>query len=192
MTFLRLLTLASVLGLIACKPAHAGDVFQFAFDDNGFTSPLAPFPPIVGTGTLTLASNLGDGTYTLSSLSGFTMLFNVGGDVFTQNDIASDPTQSEVVITNNGASAFFSDNGQQSGPLGGSIDFVNGSGDALSFSPSFFGAGFYVEFGESFFAGNYGTVPEPSSLVLASIASLVGVAGTLTRIRRKAKATAAA
>jgi hypothetical protein len=71
------------------------------------------------------------------------MAFNIEGNVFTQSDITSDPTQSEVAIYNNGTSAYFTDNGNQSGSFGGSLDFVNGSGAGLSFSPSYFGAGFY-------------------------------------------------
>jgi PEP-CTERM motif len=164
--------------------------FSFFLDDNGFTSPLAPFPPIVGTGNLTLASSLGDGTYTLASLPSFTLSFAlVDGDTYTQADIISDPTQSEVVIYNNGQNAYFSDI-MPSNIVGGSLDLANSNG-LLSFSPASFGVGFFFEDSDSGeLIGNYGNsvVPEPSSLTLAGIAGLTGAITAVIRRRRKAKA----
>ena len=190
----RILALTLVLGLLASHSASAGSSFAFFLDDNGFTNPLNPFPPIVGTGNLALASSLGDGTYTLASLPSFTLSFSfTDGDTFTQADIVSDPTQAEVVIYNNGQNAYFSDITPDTA-TGGSLSLVNSSGGLLSFSPSYFGAGFYFEAGPNGFdEGNYGNavVPEPSSLALAGIAGSTGGILAVIRRRRKAKAPSA-
>jgi hypothetical protein len=187
----RLLALTLGLGLLASQSASAGMSFSFFLDDNGFTSPLAPFPPIVGTGNLTLSSSLGDGTYTLASLPSFTLSFSfINGDTFTQADIISDPTQAEVVIYNNGQNAYFSDI-MPSDFFGGSLDFVNSDGAILGFSPAGFPVGLFVEESDNgFFDGNYGNsvVPEPSSLTLAGIAGLTGAITAVIRRRRQAKA----
>jgi PEP-CTERM motif len=189
----RILALTLAVGLLGSQTASADMSFSFFFDDNGFTNPLNPSPPIVGTGDLTIAGTLSDGTYTLASLPSFTMSFSFAdGDTYTQADILSDPTQSEVVIYNNGQNAYFTDITPDDF-TGGSITFLNSSGDLLSFSPDYF-LGFYIEEDpNAFLEGNYGNavVPEPSSLTLAGIAGLAVGVPLVIRKRRKAKTSAA-
>ena len=184
-----ILVLAVGLGSFASRNALADTSFTLAFDDNGFTSPLNPYPPFVGIGTLTLVGSVGDGTYTLDSLPGLTLsLAFADGDTYTQADILSDPSQAEVVVYNNGANAYFSDMTPDA-YTGGSLTLINSAGDVLSFSPSYYPAGFFVEEGFfGIFGGNYGPpVPEPSSLSLACVAALTGGIAGVVRKRDKAK-----
>jgi hypothetical protein len=181
--------LALVFGMFTSSSASAGQVFSFFLDENGFTSPLAPFPPIIGTGELDLSSNVADGTYTLNSLPSFTLSFSFpGGPSFTEADIVSDPTQAEVVVYNGGQNAYFSDI-TPDGITGGSLTLINPGQDLLTFSPAGFPEGFYIlDVREGpFFEGNYGNavvaVPEPSSLSILGVCG--AIAGILTLARRR-------
>ena len=96
---LRVQALTLGLLLLASHTASAG-IYSLFFDANGFSSPLNPYPPIVGTGDLAFAGSLGDGTYTLASLSSFTLsVAFTNGSAFTQADILSDLTHPELGST---------------------------------------------------------------------------------------------
>ncbi|HEY3757670.1 MAG TPA: hypothetical protein VGL42_16070 [Opitutaceae bacterium] len=130
------LLLAAFAATVTAGAMHAQDTtFQFEFFDQ--------FP--LGGGQVTIANDPGDGTYALSTVDPISMNFSFfWGDSFTQADIVSDLSMTEVVISNLGPfqTLQFSDTGTMAGgggPLGGSIDFENASGEGLSFEPSWIG-----------------------------------------------------
>lgn len=177
--------------------AEASLLFDFSFDDT-FDETLTP--PIVGTGTLTLATDPGDGTFLYTALAPtYTFSFPSLGATFTEADIASDPSKVRMIIstTPQGRRLQFSDDGSGNGgggPHGGSLDLDNGSG-FLTFEPSYFGAGLVLYQAASAAGGVGGTygqfvVPEPTGLVLMGIGlvGLVGLVGLAGRRRRSAAA----
>ena len=188
-------TIALLLG-DACR-AKAGPVFAFQFDDVSNESDGIVTPPVVGTGTLTLPTDPGTGR--LRQLPGaYKMSFTFGSTTFTQANIASDPTLTEVVLSADGSQrrAYFTDPGNGAGgPNGGSLNLTDSSGDYITFEPSFFGGhNIYIESGptaNSFYFGNYlglaqpAVVPEPVGLTLAGVC-LGGLA--LRAWRRRAAA----
>ncbi len=205
--FLAPLAAAVALLLGSAGQLTAGPVtFDFQFDNSGGGPDGTVKPPIVGTGTLTLPTDPGNGTFTLSSLTGFSMSYTFGTDMYTQADIKSNDSLTEVVIGNFGGGqrrAYFTDPGAQNGaggPLNGSLDLINAAGDDLSFEPKEFGGhNLYFENGHAVtgqpnnFFGNYlgltagpATVPEPASVTLLGL----GVSGLALRAWRKRRSAA--
>ncbi|MFB2936251.1 PEP-CTERM sorting domain-containing protein [Aerosakkonemataceae cyanobacterium BLCC-F154] len=136
--------------------------FDFKFDS---TPDATVTDPLVGTGTFSFDGDPGDGTFALTSLSNFNFSFNIGGNSFTNTDIATPLVNILVNIGTNGSDRFVNFGGS-GGPFGGSIDFLNTN--SLSFQPGF---------GSLYFSGaNFGTyqgivqadvtpVPEPSTIL---------------------------
>jgi hypothetical protein len=195
----RLAILAAVtLQLGFPAQVKAGPVFGFQFDSATGESDGIVTQPIVGTGTLTLPDDPGNGTFALSSLGALKMSFVFRNTTFTQADIASDLNLSELNISSDGSQrrAYFTDTGDGAGgPNGGSLNLTDGKGDFITFEPSFYGGhNLYIESGptpNSVFSGNYlgltlaTIVPEPAGLTLA-LACLIGVAlqsGGVGRLR---------
>jgi hypothetical protein len=191
-----LAALALLLGGVGT--AKAGPItFDFQFDNQGPNEPDGIVtPPIVGTGSFTINNDPGPGTYTLASLGGYSLSFNfTDGNSYTEADVASDPTQSEVVIVpfGPGERLYFSDTGNGGGgPANGSLDLLN-TGNLLSFEPTTVGGhNLYVE-GQFMFFGNYLGVtpatatPEPSTLTLLGLGSL-GLFGYGRKRRQQAAA----
>ena len=178
-TFFRVIGLALALGLTCSvtSTAYAGQTFNFVFDNNGLQGPPAA-PPFVGTGTVTLGDDLGAGVYTLDSLSGFALSFDLSGDKFTQSDILTSLSSVEVVISDlgEGVEQLNFSNTQMfgDGPLVGSLDLQNAAGQQLSFAPPGSGADYlYYEVDNDTGAllfGNYSAIstPAPSNLLLGA------------------------
>jgi hypothetical protein len=182
--------LAMMLG--GSRQTSAGSItFDFQFE-SVFSAPG-------GTGTFTIDSDPGLGTFTLASLGSFTMNFSVDGIVFTDADIASDPTLSEVSIFATGPGQeglYFTDTGSGGGgPFGGSLDLINDSffiPVALSFSPSYAGPGEYIiltPFG-LYDLGLYTalSVPEPASIVQLGLGASCLAIVALRQARRRTAA----
>jgi hypothetical protein len=205
---LAALAAAVALLLGSAGQSTAGPVsFNFQFDNGGQNEPDGTVtPPIVGTGTFTIPNDPGNGTFTLASLTGFSMSYTFGTDMYSQADIQSDNTLTEVVIGDFGGGqrrAYFTDPGGPNGangPFGGSLDLVNAEQDGLSFEPANFGGhNLYFESSASpngnNFMGNYlgltpspgpATVPEPAGVTLL----VPGVSGLALRAWRKRRTAA--
>jgi hypothetical protein len=132
--------------------SSAGAVtFTFEFDDRGIFAPPPALPPFVGTGTVTLATDPGPGTFALNSLGPFSMSFVFGTNTFSASnastsEITTPLSQVLVVLTSvpGGENLRFS-NTQSfgGGAQGGSLDFTNTSGNFLTFEPPGFGQGLF-------------------------------------------------
>jgi hypothetical protein len=140
---LFLLVPAIVVWMANASPAGADATFTFGFDNQGLGGTLPLVPPIVGTGTVTLATDPGPGTFALNSLGGFSMSFVFGTDTFSastgsSSEITTPLSQVLVVITSvpGGENLQFS-NTQPfgGGAQEGSLDFTNPSGLSLTFQP---------------------------------------------------------
>jgi len=78
---LALLVIAIAL---VCQPLAKADSFNVVFDNSQLGSSA-----IVGTGTFSFPQVLGDGTYALSSLTGFNINFTIGSFTFTTANISN-------------------------------------------------------------------------------------------------------
>jgi len=177
----HLTAFAALLGSLALSStAQAQLHFNFTFDPSlGNTG---------GTGTLDLASDPGNGAFLYGTLAP-TYSFSVNGTTFTEADYVSNPTLSELVISDLGGGvrglAFSNTGGNGGGPQGGSVD-LNHLGNIMSFSPSGYPGTAYFE--NSGTVANYSAIsgaaetPEPGSLGL-----LVGMGSvcSITVLRRK-------
>jgi hypothetical protein len=188
------MTCLLVLGVGSSAQADPLFVFQFDAFPDGLIS-----PPLAGTGTFSFANDPGDGTHLLASLGAFSMSFTFGADTFTDADIASPLSEVLAILSTTGPDRrlqFSNTHALGSGPFGGSLDLINGSGDNLSFEPPGFGAGLIL-YSESnqplqFPSGDYlalqapAAIPEPASWALmgTGIAWLVIFARTRGRPKR--------
>jgi hypothetical protein len=197
----RWLAAAMVASAIFSGPAFAGTssgvVFNFQFDSSGGGPDGTVTPPIVGTGTFSIASDPGNGTFALSTLGNYSMSYTFGNTTFTNADIVSNPADTLVVIAPDGQQrrVYFTDPGSGSeGPLGGSLDLDTGDPlfNLLSFEPSVEGGHNLYVFGDSeadLYFGNYlgltnsAAVPEPASLTLGLV--VPAAAGFRLLLRRR-------
>ncbi|HEY9877960.1 MAG TPA: PTPA-CTERM sorting domain-containing protein [Leptolyngbyaceae cyanobacterium] len=129
-----------VLGAVAATatvvatamPSQAAS-FSFQFDD---TFDFTLTDPIVGTGTFSFDSDLGDGSYALTSLPNYLFSFNIDGHVFGNIDIVTPLSEIFVEILDSGKRVAFSNiNPIGSGPFAGAIDFISSNNKGLSFEP---------------------------------------------------------
>lgn len=186
---------ALLLGLFT-EAARADQVFNLYFDGNDFHLG-DPYPPIFGTGTVTLTDPVADGTYSLASLSGYTMSFSIFGIDWTEADSVTDPSNVDIVVYGGGTGLYFTDHGDFGPVFNGSFDLVNSDDYLLSFSPSYYlpYTVFFIEdlwFEEDLLYGTYGSfvgtapVPEPSSFLLAGVG---GIFASVVVIRGKRRRT---
>jgi hypothetical protein len=159
-------------------------------------------PPFVGTGTVTLATDPGIGTFALNTLGTFSMSFVFGTNTYSATDssnseITTPLSQVLLVITSvSGVEHMVFSNTQ---PLGsgnneGSLDF-DPPGLFLSFSPPMVGLGLYVEGTSSAsgivpqFKGTYTGTETPLPAALPLFATGLGALGLLgwRRKRRAAR-----
>ncbi len=190
---MSLMSVAARAGVVVAPPT----TFDFVFDNGGLTEAPPPVAPFVGSGSLTIASDPGDGTFLLNSLGGFSMSFTFGTDTFSAADIETPLTEVLVVLTATpaGQQLQFSNNtagGFGTGPYGGSLDLVNSGGAFLTFEPPGYGGGglnLYQE-GPGDPAGNYLALatPLPSTWTML----IVGFAGLGFFAYRGSKSSAAA
>ena len=150
-----------VLGalLVCVMPARAAVIFNFQFDGTFDGTVTAP---IVGTGTVTLGSDPGNGDFAFTSLNP-TISFTFGAVTFTQADLTT-PTANILIRISDlgGGNRGMLFGGTGGGPQGGSMDFANGS-DILTLQPAF-GPLYQSFIGGGTFQGinSAPTVPEPS------------------------------
>jgi hypothetical protein len=192
-------TLRFTLGLAlfgAALSASASNVMQDLFDNNGFTTQLAP--PYIGSMTLTydgsaLAPNT---TYMLTDIPDYQFNISITGtdnNTYTFDNAslaAGSPNLSaiEIIPLSSGGFLFFNTSGTPGNSHGGSADFNNVDGSFLTTAPPGFltaypdaitdGYSFYY-FGTGATAlaqGDYGSgvapVPEPTTLALAGLSGL--------------------
>lgn len=182
---LRNLTAFTALigSLVLTSAAHAQLHFNFTFNAASGTSG--------GSGVLDLSSDPGNGTFLYSSLAP-TYTFTVNGDTYTEANYTSNPSLSELVISDAGAgvrSLAFSNTGTNGGGAqGGSVDLVNGT-NILSFSPSGYPGTAYYEntsgvAGYSASTAGTAATPEPGTWALLGGLGLTG-GSVLVRRRKK-------
>lgn len=173
------LALALTLAVSAPNLANAANTFQFLFDDTG-GGPDGTIGPVIGHGSFVSPFNLVPGTYALSSLTGFTMIFSFGPEVFLSSDIVTPIDEVAVEITADGATTerlIFVENGSPSdgGPFAGALELVNSDANILTFAPrDIEGHNTYFLIGDFQLGGNYlalsGSVPEPPTWALILLA----------------------
>ncbi|WP_198648967.1 PEP-CTERM sorting domain-containing protein [Cyanothece sp. BG0011] len=178
-------TLAAFATVAAFPSVSQALTFDFEFDAVFNGPPLDP--PIVGTGTFSFDGDPGDGTFALTSLPNFDFFFDVNGATFTNADIATPVANVTAVISTIGSDRFVNFSGTGGGPFGGSIDFVNGLGNNITFQP---GGGSLYQRPDIGVGGTYiGTVsatpesvPEPAS---ALGLLMLGGLGVTSLIKKK-------
>ena len=95
--------LALTLAVSAPNLAHAANTFQFLFDDSGGGPDGTIGVPVAGNGSFVSPFDLLPGTYALSSLTGFTMSFAFGDQIFYGSDIVTPINEVAVEIIPEGA-----------------------------------------------------------------------------------------
>src|SRR5438105_1726974 len=184
--FVRLMLVWLVCGIASGVQAQVSIPVQF---DNTPDETLTP--PFVGAGTFTFTTDPGNGVFALSSLGTPQFAFTFGATTFTGADIQTPLNEIQAVLSGQGAGRtvlFSNTNPFGSGPLGGSIDFVQGNGDDLSFEPPGYSSSlihYFADVGSEAFAGNYAnaaSVPEPG---FVGLLLTVGLSGTGLLLRRR-------
>ncbi|WP_107670671.1 PEP-CTERM sorting domain-containing protein [Cyanothece sp. BG0011] len=140
----------------------------------------------MGTGTFSFDGDPGDGEFALTSLPNFNFFFDVAGATFTTADIASSVTNVTAIISTIGSDRFVNFSGTLGGtgggPFGGSLDFVNGVGNNLSFQPG--GGSLYQRFDISLGGTYIGTVPAtpvPEPLTILGAGAAIAFGGAFKR-----------
>lgn len=185
----RFAVFAAIIAIVwACQPVALADSFNVVFDD----SIECPQCGVVGTGTFSFAQNLGDGTYSLTSLTGYNIDFAIAGTTFTNANISNPDLSAVLVVIHGGGTQFYFDNTGVFGPFGGSLDFGTNfsNGPFLTTEPDYFGPPpldlYQAKDNQgNFYFGVYqsSTVPEPSSLLLFC-AGLLGIGGLVSLRKR--------
>jgi hypothetical protein len=139
--------IASLLLLVTT--VHALTI-NFELDDS---EDLTVTTPIVGTGSFIITGDPGDGDFTFNDLTP-TLSITVDGVTFTNADIATSTAVIQIRISTTALGRVVRFGGAATGPLSGSIDFVQGS-NVLSLEPDFGDLYFFVPLTDGRF-GNYG------------------------------------
>ena len=144
-----------------------------------FTNSTSPGGAVVGTGNFDFTNVVGDGTYYINTLGGFTVDFTIGATTFTDADNVTDLNHVQVVVYDGGTNFYFDNDGTY-GPYGGSFDFTQGASH-LTTEPPYYGApplDLYqaVDSSGASFFGTYSAIgaPEPASMLLL-LSGLVGI-----------------
>jgi hypothetical protein len=174
------LALALTLAVSAPNLAHAANTFQFLFDDSGGGPDGTIGVPVVANGSFVSPFDLLPGTYALSSLTGFTVSFAFGDQIFDSSDIVTPIDEVAVEIIPEGATTerlVFVENGNPTdgGPFAGALELVNSDANILTFAPrDLEGHNTYFLIGDFELGGNYlalsGSVPEPPTWALTLLA----------------------
>lgn len=173
---------AFTFGLAA--PAAAVTNISFFFDNTPDSTVVAP---IVGNGSFSTSDTLGLGDFGLNSLTDFSFSFTFGGVSFDESHIQTPLANVILRISQNGPMTLLTFGGNEGGPFGGSLDFVNGF-NQLSFQPDF-GVLYFMNGDGNEYFGTYaaqpggGTVPEPASWAL--LIAGFGLTGAAARRRRR-------
>ncbi len=186
----RLLALCLVVGW-AGNASALPVTFGFAFDNVFNSLPLEP--PMVGTGQVSF-DDIGNGTFSLSSLTNLSMQFSIAGQSFSLADADTPLGQVLAVVTHYGTGRrlqFSNSQGFGSGPHLGSIDFTNDNGAFLTFQPPGYGPSLdlYLMSGAGTTVdGSYLAttgVPLPGTLALVATALLPLLRGRAAVVGRK-------
>jgi len=176
-----------LLSCLLCLPipAMAGMVFQVGFDNTFDIGAIDATPPYVGSGELSFDNNLADGSYLLTSLSNLSFSFTIGGETWTEADSVFFDPDTEIVIFNTGRRFYFNGVGNST-PEGGSFDVINSNSHILTFEPNDFAAPPFTLYVTPDYFGNFGSIPEPSTWVLAATGSLFGLLAAKRRHKKNA------
>ena len=181
-TFLSLFALTCLARLASATPPLTTFTTKFYADVEGVQTQ-------VGSGTLSIAGSYPtDGIYDYDPFNDFhlTLTFD-GGHVFTEDNFHFDPAPSQLVITG----TEFQFTGGANDEMGGSVDFLNGQSDYISFSnwddPDGYTYLLAADYSDPdnytpVFEGRYGPIPEPATY--ATIAGATLLAYALLRRRR--------
>lgn len=178
----KTLAAAALAAVIYVAPAQAV-VFDFEFD----SSPNTALDAIVGTGSLSF-DDPGIGTFDFFALTNVSFTADFGAEQFSLSDIVT-TVGTTVILSGTPGSRTLVFSGVGNAPGGGSVDFLNGGNDVLSFQPNasplslalYFMNGPSNEFFGNYLATEQAVIPLPATLPLA----LAGIAGLGFLARRR-------
>lgn len=163
--------------------AHAGMVFDFLLDNNGWRNTEYVSPPIVGSGRLSFDNDLADGSYLLVTLQNLSFSVTVASETWTESDTAVFDLDTKIVIYGSGTRFSFDGAGTTT-PTGGALEIFNANGEWISVEPGAPGAVHDDLYDTSTgYRGVYGVLPEPSSWCLTLTGAALGLLGTWHRRR---------
>jgi hypothetical protein len=162
---------AMAITLLTCPLLGLGITIAITFDmtpDGVVSSPFA------GSGSFSYDTDPGNGAWPLSALGNynFTFSFPATSSTFITADLTTTLDTIRIILSQKGGATdvtFSNVNPYGDGTLSGSMDFLNSSGDMLSFeAPGFEGAmtSYVMVTAADTFYGDYRSVTEPSTFLL--------------------------